>query len=407
MRILVSAYACEPGKGSEPAVGWGTALAAARCGECWVVTRSNNRESIEAALADIAEDIHWVYVDLPAWLRRLKRGDIGTRLYYRLWQWAAAPVVRRLCAEHDIDVVHHATFASYWASARAAAMAGRRFVWGPVGGGEDTPDALRSIGSVRSRVFELLRSASRRLAEAGRDTRSAATAASTVFCSTPETAARVAVLGAERCVVRTQIVFTERELEQFSFAARRASASFLYVGRLVGWRGVELAVRALALVPEASLTLVGDGAERRGLQRLADALGVADRVRFLGEVGREDVAGLMAQSAALLYPSLHDSAGYAVAEAMLGGLPVVCLATGGPSALVDESRGFPVEPGSIEETVHGLARRMREVLAEPAAAEERARAASAWARENLSVGALAAALGEAYGDIEEASRCAS
>ena len=50
MKILVSAYACEPGKGSEPGAGWLWARAAARRHEVWVLTRANNREAIEAAL---------------------------------------------------------------------------------------------------------------------------------------------------------------------------------------------------------------------------------------------------------------------------------------------------------------------------------------------------------------------
>ena len=48
MRILAFAYACEPGRGSEPGAGWSWARMLAGLGETWVVTRANNREAIEA-----------------------------------------------------------------------------------------------------------------------------------------------------------------------------------------------------------------------------------------------------------------------------------------------------------------------------------------------------------------------
>jgi hypothetical protein len=51
LNVLLSAYACEPGRGSEPAVGWNTAVELASHHEVWVLTRANNRPQIEARLA--------------------------------------------------------------------------------------------------------------------------------------------------------------------------------------------------------------------------------------------------------------------------------------------------------------------------------------------------------------------
>ena len=71
MRVLVSAYACEPGKGSEPGVGWNWARMIAQDHETWVLTRSNNRAPIEAALAaDPQPNLRFIYVAPPRWLTR-------------------------------------------------------------------------------------------------------------------------------------------------------------------------------------------------------------------------------------------------------------------------------------------------------------------------------------------------
>jgi glycosyltransferase involved in cell wall biosynthesis len=58
---------------------------------------------------------------------------------------------------------------------------------------------------------------------------------------------------------------------------------------------------------------------------------------------------------AFLFPSLHDSSGNAVLEALSSGLPVVCIAAGGPAVLADPSCAFLVPPGTPGETVNALA----------------------------------------------------
>ena len=114
------------------------------------------------------------------------------------------------------------------------------------------------------------------------------------------------------------------------------SADILFVGRLVAWKGVRLALEAFAEadVPSASLIFIGSGPERRPLQGLASKLGLAERVHFLGSVRRSEVLARMRSSAALLFPSFHDSAGFVISEALSLGLPVICLDHGGPGTLV-------------------------------------------------------------------------
>src|SRR5215472_13472456 len=97
-RILFSAYACEPDKGSEPAVGWNWAVETARLGhEVWVLTRSNNRTAIEHHDLSRERNLNFLYYDLPWWVRRLKRcfGDVGVVVYYWLWQWFAMTFIRK------------------------------------------------------------------------------------------------------------------------------------------------------------------------------------------------------------------------------------------------------------------------------------------------------------------------
>ena len=137
VKVLISAYACEPGKGSEPGVGWNWPLQAARHGhEVHVITRANNEPSISAFLRnEPVADLSFHYYDLPAALRWLKKrtGYYGMLAYYYLWQIGSSRLARRLHRKHRFDLAHHVTFVNDWMPS-GVAWVGIPFIWGPIGG---------------------------------------------------------------------------------------------------------------------------------------------------------------------------------------------------------------------------------------------------------------------------------
>ena len=97
----------------------------------------------------------------------------------------------------------------------------------------------------------------------------------------------------------------------------------LCVGRLARYKGVDDAIRALAVLPDYELHVAGSGPDRERLERLAGEVGVADRVRFLGYVDDDRLPGLYAGAAAHLQLSTHEAYGLTVAESIAAGTPVV------------------------------------------------------------------------------------
>src|SRR4051794_41120823 len=109
MQVLLSAYACEPNKGSEPAVGWNWVRELSRRGiDVTVITRANNRPSIEAAPS--LSGVRFIYVDTVG--RRLTKVPFGVYGYYVAWQLAALHAARKAEAANTFDYVHHVTFVS-------------------------------------------------------------------------------------------------------------------------------------------------------------------------------------------------------------------------------------------------------------------------------------------------------
>src|SRR5438552_9256700 len=99
LKVLISAYACEPNKGSEPEVGWQWALQMARFHDVMVLTRANNRAPIEQALESLRGQQplpQFVYHDGNGFLLKWKRRLRTIKLYYVLWQKSARELIERL-----------------------------------------------------------------------------------------------------------------------------------------------------------------------------------------------------------------------------------------------------------------------------------------------------------------------
>lgn len=108
---------------------------------------------------------------------------------------------------------------------------------------------------------------------------------------------------------------------------RAAAPTFLYVGRLKRYKGVETAVRAIASARQAGwdlrLDIAGQGDDRPRLERLAVTLGVAGAVRFLGFVSEEEKRTLLRRSWATVFPSPKEGWGITNVEAAACGTPAV------------------------------------------------------------------------------------
>ncbi len=129
---------------------------------------------------------------------------------------------------------------------------------------------------------------------------------------------------------------------------------FLTVGRLSREKNLEFLVRAFAHASEALavntiLTVVGDGPERRVLERLVDRLGIANRVCFTGEVDHAAVWGYYSAADVFLFASSTETQGFVVCEALISGVPVIAINAQGPNEFIADGReGFLVSPTVME-----------------------------------------------------------
>jgi glycosyltransferase involved in cell wall biosynthesis len=150
-----------------------------------------------------------------------------------------------------------------------------------------------------------------------------------------------------------------------AFYRPRSGRSFgpyklLFVGEMnTDIKGVEHLLAAISLLAERDLEvrldLVGDGRNRGKYEALARSLGVSKLCRFLGTVSHDEIARLMSEAELLVMPSLAETFGVVVAEALAAGLPVVATRCGGPEEIVTPDVGLLVEPGDAQALADGIA----------------------------------------------------
>lgn len=342
MRVVVSAYACEPGGTSERGLGWLWASEASRTFEVHLVTRRQFEPKIAEAIAsDEGLNLTVTYIDPPGWLTWWKRGERGLYPFYFLWQLLAWRTIRRLHRTKHFDVGHHVTFALDWLPAGVAFVPDLPSVWGPVGPGVTLPPlSLSRYLGARWLVTDLVR----------------AVLTSTLRLVFGRATARrsAVVVGNNNEVARQYFAHPHFVLEQHAVIDRRTAATepltsrvdarAICVGRLVTWKGLDIAIEAISRAPGWRLDIYGVGPAEARLRRRVLRLRLAERVTFHGRVPHEQVLEAMQGASLLLFPSVRDSAPGTVAEAITLGLPVVCLDVGGPGTMVRPGEGVRVDP---------------------------------------------------------------
>ena len=348
VRILISAFACQPDLGSEAEAGLQTILAAATEHDVWVITRQYHKPSLDEFLADHprGERIRTIGFDLDGMSRRLetKMGLAGIHWHHDRWQRHLADYAVELDASVHFDVVHHATYAAYWTRAGVAAV-GKPLVWGPIGGAVTSPLRLLPTMGWRGIIGDALRSAIRPLVARMVGTRSVIREAAVVIVQNPETARKIG--RSQDAIMLPNALAAPASIPPLPVEAGRGRSNRLITaGRLLGWKGTVLAIAAMehVLDPDAVLEVYGEGPQLSRLQRFADEQGLADRVAFKGLIARDELLARIAGAAALVHPSLHEEAGFVVSEALALGTPVVCLDRGGPPVL---ARAWPDVPSRV------------------------------------------------------------
>jgi glycosyltransferase involved in cell wall biosynthesis len=437
--ILLSAYACEPGRGSEPGVGWNTARELANFHDVWVLTSQTHKAAIAAELKqNPVPSLHVIYVDpfnwIYDWSQEGKRMQLDVHLHYYLWQIWAYFVARSLHRTVQFDLAHHVTYVKY-SSPSFLSFLPIPFIWGPVGGGETAPSAFQTELTPKGKLYEACRNIVRRLGEFDPFVRLTAHRSHIAWATTEETAQRLRHLGAKQVHILSQVGLNDPELALLSSTiapepgechsslhssnpsihsqhsasnVKPSSPKLLSIGRLLHWKGFHLGLQAFAqanLPADTEYWIIGEGPEADNLRSLAKQLGIVNQVKFCDKLPRPQVLNLLGNSLALVHPSLHESGGLVCLEAMAAQCPVICLDLGGPAVQVTPATGFKVKAIAPNQAIADIATAMQQLSSQPQLRQQMGKAAQQLVHSQYSWRMKSEQISETYAAILANSRC--
>jgi glycosyltransferase involved in cell wall biosynthesis len=336
--------------------------------ETWMVVHTRTREELESAFPDDRERFrfvpdawfHKLLFRLSSFLpRRISEATLGL-LSQLTTQYLERKIVRELIERESIDVVHQPIPVSPRFPSLMTGL-GVPVVIGPMNGGMEYPNAFRSTESALGRTAI---SFGRGLSSFFNSLLPGKKRADVLLVANQRTREALPA-GVQGRVI--ELVENGVQLKTWSGGNNGsvATAGFVFLGRLVDWKALDIAIEALSRVPEAELTIIGDGPMRETWRQTAEQLGVAERVKFTGFLPQVECAPRLRASLALVLPSIYECGGAVVLEAMASSIPVIATKWGGPVDYLDESCGFLVEPSSREAMVEGFAAAMKSLVAEP------------------------------------------
>ncbi|MFT4111125.1 glycosyltransferase family 4 protein [Silvibacterium sp.] len=341
--------------------------------DAWLVVHSRTRPELLAAFPQDHDRFRFIS---DAWFhkllfrlsrflpRRVSEASIGL-LSQLTTQYLARNIVRDLVTSESVDVVHQPIPVSPRFPSLMHGV-GAPVVIGPMNGGMDYPAPFRHAESAFSRIAIAV---GRSLSDLFNQWLSGKPKAEVLLVANERT--RLALPAGMRGKV---IELPENGVHLGTWSANGKNTAdaelppkprFVFIGRLVDWKGLDMAIEALSRLPEGELVIIGDGNMREAWKQAGERLGISDRILFAGWLPQAECAPILHASLALVLPSIYECGGAVVLEAMASGIPVIATKWGGPADYLDSSCGFLVEPSSREAIVQGFAAAMQQLIGQP------------------------------------------
>lgn len=349
LRVLINAYACSPGMGSEPGMAWNWIVELARHCELEIITEGEFRDRIERALPRLPQggNMSFHYNPVSEEVRRMcwNQGDWRFYKYYCEWQWKTYQIAKEICQKEHIDILHQLNMIGFrepgylW---KLSQETGIPFVWGPVDAKDKFPVAYLQGATLRQKCFMRLKNAITVLQL--RHSKRVKTASGQAS----------AVLAASGNSVRSFTKYLHRDAMLMNETGCRPSSAIhqwedkstldiLWVGKMDFRKQLGIAIRAVALCGQLNVRLhIVGGGDASAYKSLAVGLGIAAQCVWHSSVSHGEVQRLMSASDLLLFTSVAEGTPHVVLEAIANGLPVLCVDTCGQGDVVSGECGIKV-----------------------------------------------------------------
>lgn len=369
IKILINAYACSPGMGSEPGMAWNWVSNLAKFCELHIITEGEFREKIETVVPTLEQggNMHFYYNPVSEEIRKMcwNQGDWRFYKYYREWQWKTYLMAKDICQKEHIDILHQLNMIGFrepgylWQLSKEN---GVPFVWGPVDAKDKFPVAYLDGAGLKTKLFMRLKNFltgiqlrySKRVLLAARQ--------SSVIFSASSNSQRSfkkymnidsPLLNETGCYVQDHPIVDKTDKETFDV---------LWVGKMDFRKQLALALQTVAKSENNKLRLhIMGGGDAESYQSLAKSYGIADKCIWHGAVSHDEVQDIMQKSDIFLFTSVAEGTPHVVLEAISNNLPVVCFDTCGQGDAVNDKVGRKIPLSFPCQSVSDFAKLLNEL----------------------------------------------
>lgn len=365
-KVFVSAYACEPGLGSEIGVGWHWVLEMSKYFELWVLTRKSNQSNIEEWMnaQDEKYDIHFLYYDLPDALRFWKRGLRGVRLYYTIWQSRTNKIVKNTMKENDIKIYHLLTYGnSLWKASRYGIK--QFFVWGPTGGVDTIPAEYSKHYGFKSRMIEWARRSVVKMLPINIGFQKRCKNADLILCKSYNMQNAIPEKYRDKAILFTDVAVEMKQLKEEPSGYNwgeidhtDVKIKYIVVGKLDAWRGFDVLVEAFAKAYDENknieLEILGKGNDKERIQKLIEDKEMTETIQMSGEVSMDEYFEKVKKADVIVNTSLKEGAVTVSFDAMALAKPLICVDTGGYTRYFNNENAVVLERGHRDQLVDDI-----------------------------------------------------
>lgn len=391
MKILFDCFSCSPYYGSDEGIGWLWPYHMRKYHEVWALVRKDRREDIEKYGAENnINDINFIYCDIPDWMNfyyknkaKNKNGVLDFLLYQWLWQYPALKAAKKADKEFDFDIIHHVSTNDFRLIGRLYKL-NKPYIIGPIGGAQETPAALEEYVKLHKKS-ELLRSFLNGIMTATFSYKRALNKAAKIYFSNTETFdyLKKKINDTNKCEYMTEIGCSA--LEMYKEKNIRNIRTFMWAGRMEYRKGLEFLFDVIGELPKDNswrLVLCGDGTQKEYYQSLCSEKGLDDYVTFMGKLSYDDVIKEYDNADVFVFPSLRETTGTVIVEAMSKGIPVICLNQGGAKFVLTDETGYLVDGETKEEYIKNFRQAMIECINKPDVLKQKSYASYCRIRDN-------------------------
>lgn len=366
-KVILSAYACSPNKGSEYNVGWSWATGIAKKGySVWCFTNAEDHEDCEKERLRLhLDNLTFVPVSLPFLLDKLLLDHSSKTIYlhYHLWKKKTAGLIKNLHQKFNFDIAHHVSYGSFQQGSPLYKLNNCKIIFGPVGGGQMALPIFKPYFGNFWRTEILRKYASRFLMRFNTSLNTTIKKADLILTVNKETED---LLKTSKFYKKgTNFYLSDSALpvqfEKNIFSVKKDSIqlNILWVGRIIPRRGLELSLKALSLLPKNvkyQFVIVGDGEQRKYLTNWIKKYTLEpSKIKYLGWIPYKKMHQEYEKADVMLFCPLRDTAGLQATEAMGFGIPIITLNISGMRTIVPDTCGIKIDPKTTEGTAKDIA----------------------------------------------------